>query len=386
MPALKHMPLFAFLFASSSAFALEPTYDLQHIYDLTNSLEFSHWAEELIPGAPEKGVLLFKIVSLTITLPLFAILLVWGIINDLQTETMMPGVSRIDYIALGKRIFVFIVFLGFGTAIYGYLTSLQRGMHSIIEIVCSQDSEFFLKAFYKESATNQNRLTRAIAAGKEDAVNNLLNTAKELVKYKDTERGAIRTVTRAHYMAIPLAAYNEALLLYSGDRQVSLPAGSSSKTYRNAAPCLAEYPALLSGENGKAIRGAALSAYASILRAYPEYPTCYAKSERDARAAMNEALNDTLAAKGQGEASETMPAISSARNPKPPSDADFAEFLIESIAKNSESNIAVPKFVRAQILFLTEYDPIVRQGITPNSHIFIKDKLRIIIFRAFPHA
>ncbi len=87
------------------------------------------------------------------------------------------------------------------------------------------------------------------------------------------------------------------------------------------------------------------------MRAYPEYPTCYAKSERDARTAMNEALNDTLAA------------ISPARNPKPSSDADFAEFLIESIAKNSEPNIAVPKFVRAQILFLAEYDPIVRQGI-----------------------
>lgn len=363
MPLLKYILPLICLVASSNSYAIEPSYDLQHIYELTKSLEFTHWAEELIPGAPEKGVLLFKVVALTITLPLFGVLLVWGIINDLQSDNVMSGMSRVDYLGLAKRIFIFIIFLGFGTAIYGYMASLQHGMHSIIEIVCSQDSDFFLKAFYKESAANQNKMTRAIGAGKQEAINSLLNTAKELIKYKDEDRGAIRTVTRAHYMALPLAAYNEALLLYSGDKQVSLPSDTSLKTYKNAAAFIEEYLSLMAGDGGNSLRAASISAYARILKAFPEYPTVYSKTERDARASLNEAISDTISTSESAQNASNVPMIASAPNPKPPSDANLAEYLLESISKNSEANIAVPKFAKEQIMYLVEYDPVIRQGI-----------------------
>lgn len=275
----------------------------------------------------------------------------------------MHGMSRVDYLGLAKRIFIFIVFLGLGTAIYGYMTSLQRRMHSIIEIVCSQDSDFFLKAFYKESAANQNKMTRAIGAGKQDAVNSLLNTAKELIKYKDETRGAICTVTRAHYMALPLAAYNESLLLYSGDKQVSLPSGTSLKTYRNAAAFIEEYLSLMAGDGGNSLRAASLSAYARILKAFPEYPTVYSKTERDARASLNEAISGTIPTSERTPNASNIPMIASAPKPKPPLDANLAEYLLESISKNSETNIAVPKFAKEQIMYLVEYDPVIRQGI-----------------------
>ena len=351
------------LLALASTSYAEDIYDLQHIYDLTDALEFNHWAEELIPASPSQGVLLYKIIMLTITIPLFAILLLWEVISELQSFNAINA-GKIDYMDIAKRILIFIVFIGFGNVIYGYMSSLQRGMHSLIEIVGSQDSEFFLQAFYKEDAGNQNRLTRAINAGKEDALGRLLNTAKEPVKYKDDDRGAIMSVLRAHYMALPLAAYNEALLLYSGSKSVSLPYGESLRTYKNPDPYIDAYPSLIRTDDSRQnLHARSLLAYASILQDFPSYPTVYSKAERNARENLNEQIKDIIPADSPQVEDGQVPVISYASTPKPPSGAKLADYLLDTISKSGDPNVAVAKFVKSQILYMMEYDPAIRQGI-----------------------
>ena len=345
---------------SNSAFGRNISFDLRHIYELTDSLEYSSWAEMLIPGSPEKGILLFKIIALTVTFPIFAVLLVWGIISELKSSHS----GGIDYLDLAQRIIIFVIFIGFGTSIYGYMSSLQRGMHSLLEIVCSQESEFFLKAFYKEDAHTQNALTRAISAGKEDAIGKLLNTAKEIVKYKDGNTGAMRTATRAHYMALPLAAYNEALVLYGGDKSVSIPSGSSLKSYRNADVLIEEYPSLIKDDGSiSKVRTRSLLGYAAILKEFSGYPMVYSKSEHNARESLNESILAATQADGRQNEKNTISAVASSPVPKPPSDAKLAKFLLESLSNGGQPNVAVAKFVKAQISYLCEYDPAIRQGI-----------------------
>lgn len=107
--------------------------ELSNLQSISKGLKYDHWAQTIIPGQPQKGLLLYQWLMYVVVFPVFAIFLIWGIIQSLNSE------GSVDYVDLIKRIFIFAIFTGFGSIIFGYLAGIQSGMASIVNFVMNTD-------------------------------------------------------------------------------------------------------------------------------------------------------------------------------------------------------------------------------------------------------
>ena len=201
--------------------------ELSNLQSISKGLKYDHWAQTIIPGQPQKGLLLYQWLMYVVVFPVFAIFLIWGIIQSLNSE------GSVDYVDLIKRIFIFAIFTGFGSIIFGYLAGIQSGMASVVNFVMNTDLGSISEALYEEDASISNQIKLAISDGKEQARQQLLGSAKTQVKYKDY-RKTEQTVPYAVYMMFPLASFNEGLALQNGGI-CYMPISDGTKKFQKAA-------------------------------------------------------------------------------------------------------------------------------------------------------
>ena len=201
--------------------------ELSNLQSISKGLKYDHWAQTIIPGQPQKGLLLYQWLMYVVVFPVFAIFLIWGIIQSLNSE------GSVDYVDLIKRIFIFAIFTGFGSIIFGYLAGIQSGMASIVNFVMNTDLGSISEALYEEDASISNQIKLAISDGKEQARQQLLGSAKTQVKYKDY-RKTEQTVPYAVYMMFPLASFNEGLALQNGGI-CYMPISDGTRKFQKAA-------------------------------------------------------------------------------------------------------------------------------------------------------
>ena len=201
--------------------------ELSNLQSISKGLKYDHWAQTIIPGQPQKGLLLYQWLMYVVVFPVFAIFLIWGIIQSLNSE------GSVDYVDLIKRIFIFAIFTGFGSIIFGYLAGIQSGMASIVNFVMNTDLGSISEALYEEDAAISNQIKLAISDGKEQARQQLLGSAKTQVKYKDY-RKTEQTVPYAVYMMFPLASFNEGLALQNGGI-CYMPISDGTRKFQKAA-------------------------------------------------------------------------------------------------------------------------------------------------------
>jgi len=241
--------------------------ELSNLQTISRGLKFDHWAQTIIPGQPEKGLLLYQWLMYVVVFPVFAIFLIWGIIQSLNSE------GAVDYVDLIKRIFIFAIFTGFGSIIFAYLAGIQSGMASIVNFVLNTDLGSISDALYEEDASISNQIKLAISEGKEQARQQLLGSAKTQVKYKDY-RDAEQTVPFAVYMMFPLASFNEGLALQNSG-SCYIPISDGTRKFQKAANAVNSD--LNYSPKDSSLRKSLFlpfaSGYTKILKSFANYPT-----------------------------------------------------------------------------------------------------------------
>ena len=266
--------------AQASVFkgATAVTEEMENLENAAGATTFSHWSETIIPGEPDKGRMLYSWFMVLLVLPVFGILLVWSVIQSLNTE------GFVDYGDIIKRLILFAAFTGFSSVIFAYLSGIQTGMSRITNFVQTTDLGALSDMMYAEDATSNARLKRNITAGIEDARNSLLSAAKAQVRYNNYQGG--ETVAPfAIYMMFPMAAYNEGIVLQDSKRG-RLPATDSCELLDKVTEKITTDLSFLpkSADTRKAYMHEFASSYARVLEVFTDYPTAGWKGEANMKA------------------------------------------------------------------------------------------------------
>lgn len=261
-------------------------YDIKNISNFADALKFKHWSELIIPGAPERGKVLFQWVMYLIVFPLFGILLIWGIIQALGSE------GYVDYVDIIKRIFIFVIFTGFSSIIFGYLIGLQRGMSSLVNIALNAEIGVVSKFLNMEDATTQTKMSLALEEAQEKIRSDLLNMGAERVSYKNWQDREV-SIPRCGYMIFPLVAYNESLALQDKDSCVVPYDEDDTDEIEKLEELIEADLEKIDDSQKRELLAPFATEYASILTQFPNYPGAqWERQKKSKRSKIESKLQD----------------------------------------------------------------------------------------------